>query len=65
MKQFYKQLFDPGKQKRFFFRFFRAGKDRLAAWSEHHQKILKHAGLGGKSHVIEKGRGQWNRKGRW
>lgn len=65
MRQFYKQLFDPEKQKRFFFRFFRVGKNTFSAWYQHHNKILKHAGLGGKSHLLEGNRGQWNRKGRW
>jgi hypothetical protein len=65
MKFFYKQLFDPEKEKRFFYRFYRIGKDTLSAWYQRHSKTLKHAGVGGKNHLLEKGHVQWNRKGRW
>jgi hypothetical protein len=65
MKQFYKELNNPQKEKRFFYRFYRIGKDSIAAWYNRHNKLLKHAGVGGKSHLLEKGHIQWNRKGRW
>jgi hypothetical protein len=65
MKLFYKELFDPEKEKRFFYRFYRIGKDTLSAWYQRHSKTLKHAGVGGKNHLLEKGHVHWNRKGRW
>lgn len=36
-----------------------------SSWSSLHNKILKHAGVGGKSHSLERGHVFWNRKGRW
>jgi hypothetical protein len=65
MKQFYKDLFDSTKNKRFFYRLLRSGRTDLSILYQRHSKILKHAGLGGKSHVMGKGHVSWNRKGRW
>jgi hypothetical protein len=65
MKLFYKELFDPTKNKRFFYRLLSTGRRDLSILYQRHSKILKHAGLGGKSHVIGKGHIPWNRKGRW
>ncbi|RMG63634.1 MAG: hypothetical protein D6715_10980 [Calditrichaeota bacterium] len=42
-------------------RYSRAGQ----YWNRLHARILKHAGLGGKSHSFERGHVTWNRKGRW
>ncbi len=65
MKLFYKNLFDPEKEKRCFYRLSTFGKVNMTAWYRRHMKILKHAGLGGRNHLLEKGHVQWNRKGRW
>ena len=65
MKLFYKDLSDPTKNKRFFYRMLRAGRTDLSILFQRHSKILMHAGLGGKSHVFGKGHISWNRKGRW
>ena len=65
MKYFYRSLFSTPTNKRFFYRLVRVGNTRQGAWSLRHIKILKHAGLGGKNHLLVKGHVQWNRKGRW
>ena len=65
MKLFYKELADPTRKKRFFYRIFKKSRWDLSNLYRRHNKILKHAGLGGKSHVIGKGHVPWNRKGRW
>jgi len=51
--------------KRSFYNWLKRSKFFSAAWYIRHAKILKHAGLGGKSHTMEKGHITWNRKGRW
>jgi hypothetical protein len=65
MKLFYKSLFNPEKEKRFFYRLSKADRHSMAACYRRHIKVLKHVGLGGKRHLLEKGHVQWNRKGRW
>jgi len=65
MKMFYKMLFNPEKEKRFFYRIYKMKKTTLSAWYRRHTQNLKHAGLGGKNHIIGKGHVPWNRKGRW
>jgi hypothetical protein len=65
MKLFYKNLFNSEKEKRFSYRLSKMGRHSMSAWYRRHMKVLKHAGLGGKRHVLEKGHIQWNRKGRW
>ncbi len=65
MKPFYSNLSNSQKQKKYFNRFYKVRNSNMAAWCLRHIKILKHAGLGGKSRLLEKGHVQWNRKGRW
>ncbi|MBN2365490.1 MAG: hypothetical protein EH225_05810 [Calditrichaeota bacterium] len=65
MKHFYKDLINSKQEKKFLYRFYRESKSSLSSWYRIHSKILRHSGLGGKSHVLEKGHVQWNRKGRW
>jgi len=62
---FYKKLDDSANEKRFYYRLYRMGKDMVVSWYQRHNRIIKHAGFGGKSHLLEKGHVQWNRKGRW
>jgi hypothetical protein len=65
MKYFYRNLFNTSTKKIIFNRLLRVDNAPRGAWSLRHIKILKHAGLGGKKHLLVKGHVQWNRKGRW
>lgn len=65
MKPFYKETSEATKNKQFFYRFYRVSKQKISTWYNRHSKILRHAGLGGKNHLLEKGHVSWNRKGRW
>lgn len=62
---FFRNIKNDDRNKRFFYRFFRRGKDIASAWYERHVKSLRIAGFGGKTHTLEKGHVNWNRKGRW
>lgn len=64
MKLFFRGVDHPVR-KRFYYRFLHYSKDIASAWYRRHNKILKHAGLGGKNHLLKKGHVRWNRKGRW
>ena len=65
MRLFFKDINNPEKNKRFYFRLYRIGKESFTAWYRRHFKVLQHAGSGGKNHLLEKGHTRWNRKGRW
>jgi hypothetical protein len=65
MKFFYKEVSDSKKSKQFFYRFYRVGRQKISTWYNRHTKTLRHVGLGGKNHLLEKGHVSWNRKGRW
>jgi len=65
MKFYYKKLNPINKRTVFRNRFYKFGKNLLSAWGNRHIKILIHAEVGGKSHLMEKGHVNWNRKGRW
>jgi len=57
----------PRNLQRLQFRWHRDGRHLTVniPWYELHNKLLKHAGVGGKGHSFERGHVPWNRKGRW
>lgn len=62
---FFKNPLRHPPHKRFYYKLYKSGKTMMSAWYERHAKTLRYAGLGGKSHSMEKGHVTWNRKGRW